>query len=661
MKKLAVLSALVVFFFTTFSLPVGRAPVNADAGPVHLFGVNITPYEENNIRLEKENLSIDFKSSDDVYVDAKFVFVNEGDKISLKMGFPFGISRDKGNVIFPKDINVKIDGKSVETSYITTETSIYDPWVYFDTSFNKGETKTVEVSYRAVPLGGYFSYVLNTGALWKGPIGTLYIDIKFPITPAYPYLLNLKPQGYTIQGNEAIYHLTNFEPKEDIEIEFIPEDFFNKIKPLKDKAEKTHSAGDWFNYALSLLPQNPFMPYESLRDGGFVGGYVDDAFENYVLSVVKMAKGLQKEGSPEYKILEAIERARTDNFSQFELGLDVFNIGEDRNVTIDSILSLFEGDVDSPQNKTEGKMIAYILEYKVLASLEEYNSIQALSFLHKLLQLTDKYFDKNDYISVPYSSFAGMMAAQKLDTGAPFFMECFIPQVKIEGAKIYISYILPFSMQSALRNPYNNGIEVASDNIKPYFEKTSPYAYTVSVDFSSQNGLSNFDNARKLAIGSIKETSNREGDNFAYKFINIYFEDILNNLTVENGHIVPFKTSLDCTQKIQDALKKVEDESKTLQTYKSKVSDTNFEGMFIDSSLVILDYNRDFLNDALKMPKIEFSSVSPTQNNSTQNKNYAVIILSTAVVLLLLSLIFAILKINKMKKSPEDSPDDLKR
>jgi hypothetical protein len=322
---------------------------------------------------------------------------------------------------------------------------------------------------------------------------------------------------------------------------------------------------------------------------------------------------------------------------------------ENRSWMVEDTLFPFESDIDSPQNKLEGKMIAYLLEYKVLTSFEENDPIEILPSLHKLLNFADKYFDKEDYSnSVPYSPLVEKLVAKEPDSIAPFFMECFLPPVKIEGPKVYISYILPLSMQNALKNPDN--MEMRNDNIESYFEKSVPYSYTVSVNFSSQNGLNNFDSIKKQVMNFIRERSITGEENIPFKLVNVYLEDILNNLTVEDGHIVPIKTSFDCTQKIEDALKTSEDEAKTLKVYKSRFSQTNFESMFVEPALTVLNHNRDLLENALENPKSEFKPISSTSNETVQHENYAVVILSIAVLLLFALLIVAILKINKMKK-----------
>jgi len=63
-----------------------------------------------------------------------------------------------------------VDGKEITPSFIEPgESGQYGPLMYFDITFEKSESKNVEVSYEAEPVGGYFLYVLTTGATGKIP------------------------------------------------------------------------------------------------------------------------------------------------------------------------------------------------------------------------------------------------------------------------------------------------------------------------------------------------------------------------------------------------------------------------------------------------------------------------------------------------------------
>jgi len=94
MPKLVVL-ILLVCFVSSF---VPKYSIQADAAPVFMGGVNIIPYNENNITLKEENLVINFEKTgtyndSTASVDAKFVFVNTGDKIFFAGRIPIWIGR----------------------------------------------------------------------------------------------------------------------------------------------------------------------------------------------------------------------------------------------------------------------------------------------------------------------------------------------------------------------------------------------------------------------------------------------------------------------------------------------------------------------------------------------------------------------------------------
>jgi len=79
------LAAFVVFLLLASN-------IYADTAPFFIGGVNIKPYQESNIVLSKENLTITFNKSDDMRnstasVNAQFIFVNTGIKSRLRLVF----------------------------------------------------------------------------------------------------------------------------------------------------------------------------------------------------------------------------------------------------------------------------------------------------------------------------------------------------------------------------------------------------------------------------------------------------------------------------------------------------------------------------------------------------------------------------------------------
>ncbi len=647
MKKFVVFALLVFFVLPSFLQNV----TYADAAPVFLGGVNIMPYNENSITLKEENLNIQFKnvgsySSTTATVYAKFIFVNTGDKISLKTGFPFGLAKKKGfntpNRV--ANVKVKIDGKAITPNLIRSETSKYDPWIYFNISFDKNETRTLEVTYDAIPVGGYFLYVLKTGALWKGPIGILNIDLKFPYRAVYPNVLNVKPSGYITKGSELLYHLVNFEPTSNIEVEFLPYSFYEKIKPLKDKAEKTNSANDWFNYALSLFPQNPLG---TLQD--FVRFYKTTAYSDYVSDVLDRAMSLQKEGGTEYIILKEIYDA---HFSDSSVDKQFFNEGYDilSRETNDSghiyllndALNLLKNDIKAPKSKLESRIIESILEYTIFGDLKGNDSVSAIEHFNTLLNIASKYGMENNAIS---PMFLYAMHEQRIQPKfiTPPFNECFIPSVKIKNSTVFITYILPCAMKTVLRDFYSNS--AVNYSLRAQTDKTPSYAYNISINLPSKNEKE-FDDAKKYLIIDVKQNALRANEvkyGNSYKFINIYLSDILNNLSLKNGKIVANAPSIDCSSKIDNAFKKLDDEISIIETYKKKIKNENFDS-FSNDILSYLSYNRDYFDYAKKNPKIVFENISDRPARASINKNLIIILLSAIIIALLMVIIILLKK-----------------
>jgi hypothetical protein len=379
--------------------------VFGDAAPVFLGGVNIRPYSENSIVLQKESLTIQFvpgkQAKNNIYgvetlarVSATFIFVNTGKKVSLEMGFPFGLAKMRGfNTPNVQNVSVEMDGEKITTNFLTAESSEYDPWVYFNTEFKANETKTLKVTYDAMPAGGYFLYVLKTGALWKGPIGELNIDLKFPYREAYPNVLSVTPGGYTVKGNDIIYHFKNYEPDENIIVKFLPYDFASEIAPLRAKAYKTNAPEDWYNYLKKLLPVDIVGPYGS-RDihGYFVNEYKTGVYEDFVRS--ELQKGIEACKGTEYgKILSVAFEAHFANKDAFLGG--VLKIKD-----FSKIESLFSDELTHQKTKEMGRVVAYYYWWKANA-LGHSGKYEGFDALAKFIKLAPEYipFDECENIN----------------------------------------------------------------------------------------------------------------------------------------------------------------------------------------------------------------------------------------------------------------------
>jgi len=297
----------------------------ADSGPIY-FSVGMpVPTTSNNIRMTREVLTIDYTGQpvqEDktslVGVHARFWFRNEGKAVTQQMGFPLGREVLTGFGYYDYGFTVTADGAAVKTTSFpdqkTTSGSelTYTMWNAFQIPFAAGQTRLVDVHYKIRPRDGYFLYVLQTGRLWKGPIGDLSIDVNFGRTPAFPDLLSVQPAGYRTQGNHILWHFTDYEPEQDIEIESMDAAFWKAVRPLKEAAERTGTEAAWYRYAMALLPDNVVGAYGSTTTiagasvpMSFVRGLQSSVYTDYVQRTLFTALNHCTHGSMQERILTA--------------------------------------------------------------------------------------------------------------------------------------------------------------------------------------------------------------------------------------------------------------------------------------------------------------------------------------------------------------------
>jgi len=342
-KNGIVLSVLVVAVLLCTGLP---AAAMADSGPVYYSAGVLVPTTSNDIRMTREVLTIDYTNqitptpdhqSDYVNVHARFWFRNEGKAVTQKMGFPLGREELSGFGMFETGFTVTVDGTAVTAHMLEGQKATagseltYDMWSAYEVSFTTGQTRVVDVTYRILPRAGYFLYVLQTGRLWKGPIGDLTIDVNFGREPVFPDLLSVQPAGYHTQGNHILWHLTDYEPQQDIEIESMSPAFWKSVRPIKEAAERTGTEGDWYRYAMALLPDSVVGRYPAVSESegavsstpqAFVRGLQTSAYVDYVQRTMLTALNHCTHGSADARILNAAYHVR---FSSYRVTADFLN------------------------------------------------------------------------------------------------------------------------------------------------------------------------------------------------------------------------------------------------------------------------------------------------------------------------------------------------
>jgi len=378
---------LVLFFAFSFLGSVSFDSAKADVGAIGEGSTNIVPVNNTQIELTKEDLVINLETGT---VDALFYMKNTGDKTDQKMGFPF----QKGIEYSWENFFVYVNNKQIPETDVHEGDSNSAMWKVFTVPFEKDEEKTVRVKYAVLLTYPSFTYFLTTGSTWKGSIGELNITITLPGEAKPPLLLKAIPSGYKTEGKNIVYHFENYEPKEDIIVEYLPPDFYKETEELRDKAYKTNKPEDWYNYLKKLLPIDIVGPYGRRNPHGyFVNAYKTDGYENFVRS--ELQRGIEACKDTEYgKILSVAYEAHFANKDAFLGGVsEIKDFGK--------IESLFGDELEHPKTKEMGRIVAYYYWWKANAlggNSPKYESFDALA---KFIKLAEKYipFDECKYLN----------------------------------------------------------------------------------------------------------------------------------------------------------------------------------------------------------------------------------------------------------------------
>jgi hypothetical protein len=202
----AIKISLLMLLAILLLVPSGQ--VRADAAPpMNPPGGNVSPEGGTQVQMVAEQVIIDFRQSTDysAKVTAWFLFHNTGNADEhLKVRFPLNGDQqfngtEEGYIPLIKDFTALINGQQLITRvvkeddpnaplfYLGNSTVMY--WSVFDVGFPVGKDVKLTVKYTLQPTTdktsqAYISYILATGAGWKGPIGKADVVLRFP------YILN---------------------------------------------------------------------------------------------------------------------------------------------------------------------------------------------------------------------------------------------------------------------------------------------------------------------------------------------------------------------------------------------------------------------------------------------------------------------------------------
>lgn len=220
-------------------LIVGVTSARADIAPPKAPpGANPEVNEITQVRMMDEKVVLTIQEKEDVEsmgsarVWAEFHMMNLGDKTeALMVRFPISYNDGWGEYPEIEDLMVYVNNDSVPISIISLEgdPEVWDDpikWTEFEVVFPPGEMVEIEVDYTLYGTGYYpyvtYGYLLETGAGWKGTIGSAEIIVRLPYEVNESNILLGENTGwggttpdFGFSEKEVIWYFEDLEPGSD--------------------------------------------------------------------------------------------------------------------------------------------------------------------------------------------------------------------------------------------------------------------------------------------------------------------------------------------------------------------------------------------------------------------------------------------------------------
>ncbi len=204
---------------------------HADVAPTTQNGETIFCAPGTDVEMRAERVAVTLFPSH-AEVDATFIMFNPGEEVTMKVGFPAeppsgelkkGEKDMNGGV---RDFCVYSNGELRRANTPVAPVHHWGDFLAWDQEFRaKSETK-LRVTYWGSTHAGYskvkrrafpaerikeFSYILLSGALWKGRIGkaTIVFDLS---KLESPLVYEISPFGFEYKDGKIVWRLTDFEP-----------------------------------------------------------------------------------------------------------------------------------------------------------------------------------------------------------------------------------------------------------------------------------------------------------------------------------------------------------------------------------------------------------------------------------------------------------------
>jgi len=233
---------------------LGLLPAAADIFVIRNQGNTLVPAKETQISMESETVALTPAKHGGSLASCSFTMKSHAkERVTRKVAFPVVHPMYGKHMV--KHFKLKIDGTpqqvnlEMKVSRKDWETQVYyrpdhktfsyPGMIWWETSWEPGQTRRITCSYHAGAMdhiaglvrGGRLRYVVRTGALWLGNIGTAEISVRFPADPrrsvttkdpentllrtSYP------DQAEWLSDTEVRWRFKEWAPKEDIAVEVL--------------------------------------------------------------------------------------------------------------------------------------------------------------------------------------------------------------------------------------------------------------------------------------------------------------------------------------------------------------------------------------------------------------------------------------------------------
>lgn len=221
-------------------------PARAGDYEARLDGEHICPVSSDSIRLARQRVEALVVWPDEptghafVCVTAEMVLVNDADKPrSILVAFPDGC-RVRG-------FTRLVDDRPVEVARHESKGGPAAAAFASRVDFDAGQVRRVRVKYVGSgdaqggwPHAGRWAYPLKAGGGWKGKVGEARVVVRFPMSmppggfgPFRPEAVRLTPAPGTFEGQTATWVLKDFEPDQDVVVQWSSARALDAARPLE--------------------------------------------------------------------------------------------------------------------------------------------------------------------------------------------------------------------------------------------------------------------------------------------------------------------------------------------------------------------------------------------------------------------------------------------